>query len=161
LPSFDIVSKADMMEINNALSNIRREIAQRFDFKDSICSIDFKDEIITLLADDTMKLKQLHELIKIHLTRRKIDLKALDFKSIERATGNNIRQIVIIKHGINKEISKTLVKEIKNSKIKVQVAINGDELRVHGKQRDHLQEVIKLTMGISVDLPLQYVNFRD
>ncbi|PKU23172.1 YajQ family cyclic di-GMP-binding protein [Telmatospirillum siberiense] len=161
MPSFDIVSKTDMAEVDNALAGIGREIAQRFDFKGSKCSVERKDETITVLADDDMKLKQMHELLKVHFTRRNVDTKALDFKPEEKAAGNSIRQIVIVKQGIDKEIAKTLVKEIKDSKIKVQVSIQGDELRVSGKKRDELQDVIALVKKIPVDLPLQYVNFRD
>lgn len=161
MPSFDIVSKTDMAEVDNALAGIGREIAQRFDFKGSKCSVERKDETITVLADDDMKLKQMQELLKVHFTRRNVDTKALDFKPEEKAAGNSVRQIVIVKQGIDKEIAKTLVKEIKDSKIKVQVSIQGDELRVSGKKRDELQDVIALVKKLPVDLPLQYVNFRD
>lgn len=161
MPSFDIVSKTDMAEVDNALAGIGREIGTRFDFKGSKCSVERKDEAITVLADDDMKLKQMHELLKVHFTRRNVDPKALDFKPVEKASGNSVRQVVVVKQGIDKEIAKTLVKEIKDSKIKVQVSIQGDELRISGKKRDELQEVIALVKKIPVDLPLQYVNFRD
>ncbi len=161
MPTFDIVSKTDMAEVDNALAGIGREIAQRFDFKGSQCSVERKDETITVLADDDMKLKQMHELLKVHFTRRNVDPKALDFKPVEKAAGNSVRQVVVVKQGIDKEIAKTLVKEIKDSKIKVQVSIQGDELRISGKKRDELQEVIALVKKVPVDLPLQYVNFRD
>lgn len=161
MPSFDIVSKTDMAEVDNALAGIGREIAQRFDFKGSKCSVERKDETITVLADDDMKLKQMHELLKVHFTRRNVDPKALDFKPVEKASGNSVRQVVVVKQGIDKEIAKTLVKEIKDSKIKVQVSIQGDELRVSGKKRDELQDVIALVKKVPVDLPLQYVNFRE
>jgi len=161
MPTFDIVSKTDMAEVDNALAGIGREIGTRFDFKGAKCSVERKDETITVLADDDMKLKQMHELLKVHFTRRNVDPKALDFKPVEKASGNSVRQVVIVKQGIDKEIAKTLVKEIKDSKIKVQVSIQGDELRVSGKKRDELQEVIALVKKIPVELPLQYVNFRD
>jgi uncharacterized protein YajQ (UPF0234 family) len=161
MPSFDIVSKTDLAEVDNALDGISREVAQRFDFKGSNCSVLRKDETITVLADDALKLKQLHELLKIHFTRRAVDPRALDFKDEEKAAGNAIRQLVIIKQGIDREVGKTLIKEIKDSKIKVQVSIQGDELRVTGKKRDELQEVIALIRKLPVELPLQYVNFRD
>jgi uncharacterized protein YajQ (UPF0234 family) len=161
MPSFDIVSKTDMAEVDNALAGVTREIAQRFDFKGSHCSADRKEQAITVLADDDAKLKQMHELLKVHFTRRNVDAKALDFKKVEKAAGNSVRQEVVVKQGIDKELAKTLVKEIKDSKIKVQVSIQGDEVRVTGKKRDELQEVIALVKKLDVDQPLQYINFRD
>lgn len=161
MPSFDIVSKVNMAEVDNALAGIAREIAQRFDFKGSKCSVERKEDGITVLADDDMKLKQMHELLKVHFTRRNVDAKALEFKPVEKAAGNTVRQVVAVKQGIDKDLARTLVKEIKDSKIKVQAAIQGDELRVTGKKRDELQEVIALVKKLPVEQPLQYVNFRD
>ncbi|MDR3435654.1 YajQ family cyclic di-GMP-binding protein [Telmatospirillum sp.] len=161
MPSFDIVSKTDLAEVDNALAGISREIAQRFDFKGSHCSVERKDESITVLADDDMKLKQMHELLKVHFTRRNVDPRALDFKPVEKASGNSVRQLVVVKQGIDKDLAKTLVKELKDSKIKVQASIQGDELRISGKKRDDLQEAIALVKKLPVDQPLQYVNFRD
>lgn len=161
MPSFDIVSKTDLAEVDNALDGIRREIAQRFDFKGSKCTLERKEEDITLLADDEPKLKQMQELMKVYFTRRNVDPKALDFKTQERAAGDAVRQVVTVKQGIDRELAKTLTKDIKDSKIKVQVSIQGDELRVSGKKRDDLQEAIALVKKLEVDQPLQYVNFRD
>ncbi len=161
MPSFDIVSKTDLAEVDNALAGITREIAQRFDFKGSKCSVERKDASITVLADDDGKLKQMHELLKVHFTRRNVDPKALDYKAVEKATGNTVRQEVVVKQGIDKELAKRLIKEIKDSKVKVQAAIQGDELRISGKKRDELQEIIALTRKLDVDQPLQFINFRD
>ncbi|MDA8232572.1 MAG: YajQ family cyclic di-GMP-binding protein [Magnetospirillum sp.] len=161
MPSFDIVSKTDMAEVDNALAGIAREIGQRFDFKGSQCSVERKDQTITVVADDQTKLDQMHELLKVYFTRRKVDPKALDFQAVQKASGDTLRQEVIVKQGIDKDVAKVLVKEIKDSKIKVQVAIQGDELRVSGKKRDDLQEAIALVKKLDVDLPLQLVNFRD
>ncbi len=161
MPSFDIVSKTDLAEVDNALAGITREVAQRFDFKGSKCSVERKEQIITVLADDDAKLKQMHELLKVHFTRRNVDPKALDYKTVEKASGNSVRQQIRIKDGIEKELAKTLVKDIKDSKIKVQVSIQGDELRVTGKKRDELQETIAMLRKLDVDQPLQYINFRD
>ncbi len=161
MPSFDIASKTDLAEVDNALAGITREVAQRFDFKGSKCSVERKDQIITVLADDDAKLKQMHELLKVHFTRRNVDPKALDYKTVEKASGNTVRQQIRIKDGIEKDLAKTLVKEIKDSKIKVQVSIQGDELRVSAKKRDELQETIALLRKLDVDQPLQYINFRD
>ena len=149
MPSFDIVSKTDLNEVDNALRNIEREIATRFDFKGSQCKIERTESTLTLLADDPPKMKQMHELLKAHLTRRKVDAGALEFKDPERASGDKQRQVVLVKQGIDKELAKRLVKEIKDSKLKVQVSIQGDELRVSGKKRDDLQEAIALVRASS------------
>jgi uncharacterized protein YajQ (UPF0234 family) len=161
MPSFDVVSKTDLAEVDNALAGVTREVAQRFDFKGSHCSVERVDETITVLADDDMRLKQLQELLKVYFTRRSVDPKALEFKPEEKAAGSTVRQVVLIKQGIDKDTAKTLVKAIKDSKIKVQVAIQGDEVRVTGKKRDELQDVIAMLKTQAVDRPLQYINFRD
>lgn len=161
MPSFDIVSKTDMAEVDNALAGIVREIGTRFDFKGSKCSIERKDEVITILADDDAKMRQMHELLRIYFTRRHVDAGALEFKDPEKAAGDTVRQVVTVKQGIDKDLAKRLVKEIKDSKMKVQAAIQGDELRITGKKRDDLQEAIGLIKGLKLTFPLQYVNFRD
>ncbi|MBM3572705.1 MAG: YajQ family cyclic di-GMP-binding protein [Alphaproteobacteria bacterium] len=161
MPSFDIVSKAEMAEVDNAIAGIAREISQRFDFKDSKSSVAREEAAITVIADDDMKLRQLQELIKVHFTRRKVDPNCLEFKDPEKAAGNTLRQIVVIKQGIDREIAKTIVTAVKGSKLKVQTAIQGDELRVSGKKRDDLQAAIQLVRGLKITQPLQYVNFRD
>jgi len=161
MPSFDIVSKTDLAEVDNAIAGVTREIAQRFDFKGAQCTVTRLDDVITLLADDDLKLKQMQELLTVYFTRRSVDPKALDFKSAERAGGDKVRQLVAIKQGIDRETAKILVREIKDSKIKVQAAIQGDELRITGKKRDELQDVIALVKKLAVDRPLQYLNFRD
>ena len=161
MPSFDIVSKTDLAEVDNALANIRREIETRFDFKGSACSLTRKDDELTLEADDPLKMKQIHELIFTHFTRRKLDSGALDFKDPERASGDTLRQTILVKQGVDRDLAKKLVKEIKDAKLKVQVSVQGDELRVSGKKRDDLQETIAHVKAMKIELPLQYVNFRD
>jgi uncharacterized protein YajQ (UPF0234 family) len=161
MPSFDVVSKLDLAEVDNALAGMSREIATRFDFKGSNCSIKREESALTVLADDDLKLKQMHELLKTHLTRRKVDAAALEFKPPEKASGNAVRQTVVLKQGIDKELAKRLVREIKDSKLKVQVAVQGDELRVSGKKRDDLQGAIAQLRGVKTEQPLQYVNFRE
>ncbi len=161
MPSFDVVSKTELAEVDNALASIAREIGTRFDFKGSKCSVERKDEVLTVLADDDLKLKQVHELIQIHFTRRKVDPRVLDFKTVEKATGNSVRQLVNIKQGVASDLAKRLVRELKDAKLKVQASIQGDELRVTGKKRDDLQEAIAVLRGLDLDQPLQYVNFRD
>lgn len=161
MPSFDVVSRTDLPEVDNALNAMRREIEQRFDFKGSKVSIERQDDVLTLVADDDLKLRQMHELLKGHLTRRKVDAEALEFKPPEKAAGATLRQTVRIRQGVDGALAKRLVKEIKASKLKVQVAIQGDELRVTGKKRDDLQAAIQAIKDAKPDQPLQYVNFRD
>lgn len=161
MPTFDIVSRIDLSEVDNAVAGIAREIATRFDFKSSRCTIERQEGELRVLADDDLKLKQLHELLKVHLTRRKVDPAALDYQTPEKASGNALRQTIVLRQGIDAALARRLVREIKDSKLKVQAAVQGGELRVTGKQRDDLQAVIALVRRLAVDQPLQYVNFRD
>lgn len=161
MPSFDIVSRTDLTEVDNALQGVGRDIAQRYDFKGSRCSIERKDEILTILADNDQKLKQMHELLKGNLARRKVEAAALEYQSVEKAAGTSVRQVVAIRQGVSSKHSKQIVKALKSSKLKVQAAIQGDELRITGKKRDDLQGAIDLVKGLDLDQPLQYLNFRD
>ncbi len=161
MPSFDIVAKTDMAEVDNAVQNMVREIATRYDFKGSKCSIARKDEALTLNADDDLKLKQMHELLQGHMARRKIEAGVLDYKDPEKAAGQSVRQTVIIKQGIDKELAKKIVKDLKETKLKIQAAIQGDEVRITGKARDDLQDAIAAVKAMKTELPLQFVNFRD
>ncbi len=161
MASFDIVSKTDMSEVDNAIQNMVREMGQRYDFKGAQCEITRNEHEITLNAPDDMKLRQMHELLQGHLARRKIDAGVLDYKTPEKAAGQALRQIAVIREGIDKELAKRIVKDVKGTKIKVQVAIQGDELRVSGKKRDDLQAVIAHVKEMNIELPLQFVNFRD
>jgi len=161
VPSFDIVSRIDLAEVDNALAGIHREISTRFDFKGSKCTIERKEGEILLAADDELKLKQLHELLKVHLTRRKVEPGALDYGKPEKAAGNTVRQTIALRQGIDAVLARQLVRDIKDSKLKVQAAIQGGELRVTGKKRDDLQDAIVLVRGLKIEQPLQYVNFRE
>src|SRR5262250_531542 len=161
VPSFDIVSRIDLAEVDNALAGMTREIGTRFDFKGSKCTIERQEGLLTLLADDELKLKQMHELLKVHLTRRKVDPAALEFKPPEKASGNRQRQTVVLRRGVDADLARQLIREIKDSKLKVQVSIQGEELRVTGKKRDDLQAAITVARGLKIDQPLQYLNFRD
>lgn len=161
MPSFDVVSKVDMQEVDNAVNSVLREIAQRYDFKGSKCTVEREDADITVLADDNYKLEQIQAMLKVHFTKRSIDAKSLDFGKVEQASGNSLRQKIKVKQGIESEIAKKLVKEIKATKMKVQASIRGEEVRIEGKKRDDLQAAISLLKGMDFDLPLQYINFRD
>jgi len=161
MPSFDIVSETDLAEVDNAIQGVMREIGTRFDFKGSKCTVERKEALITLLADDDMKLRQMQELLRGYMVRRKLEASALEFKDPQTASGNTLRQEVNIKQGIDQTLAKRIVKEIKDSKLKVQVSIQGDELRVTGKSRDDLQNAMALVRRGGYDLPLQFTNFRD
>ena len=161
MPSFDIVSRTDLAEVDNAVQGAAREIATRYDFKGSNCSYERKDEVLTLKADDDYKLQQMQELLRGHMVRRKVEVGALDFGKPEAASGSSVRQVVTVKQGIERELAQKIVKEIKSAKMKVQAAIQGDELRISAKKRDDLQKTIELIKGLKLDQPLQYVNFRD
>jgi len=161
MPSFDVVSRTDLQEVGNAVQAALREIGTRYDFKGSSCTIEHNDEILVIRADDDYKLKQVQELLRGHLARRKVDVGAFDFAEPERASGNTVRQTVTVKQGVERDLAQKLVKEVKSAKLKVQVAIQGDELRVTGKKRDDLQGAIALFKGLKVKQPLQYLNFRD
>ena len=163
MPTFDVVSKISYQELNNALSNCLREINTRYDFKGLNIAIEFKEkekQIVTL-APDNMKLKQINDLFTGHLVRRKIDPIIIKIKSVEDATGNSKRQTVELQEGIDQESAKKIITQVKSSKIKVQVKIQGDELRVDGKKRDDLQETMQLIRGIDIGRPVEFTNFRD
>lgn len=161
MPSFDIVSRTDLAEVDNAIQGAMREIGTRYDFKGSTCSIERAEEVLTLRADDELKLKQVHELLKGHMARRKVDPGAFEFGKEEMASGNSIRQLVTLNQGVPRDVAQQIVKAIKADKKKVQVAIQGDELRVTGKKRDDLQAAMALVKEMDISHPLQYVNFRD
>ncbi|MGH1481058.1 MAG: YajQ family cyclic di-GMP-binding protein [Geminicoccales bacterium] len=161
MPSFDIVSKTDLPEVDNALQSAKREIETRYDFKGSSCSIERSGETLVINADDDFKLKQVQELLRGHMAKRKVDTRAFDFQKPEKASGNSLRQNVVIMQGIERELAQKIVKAVKAAKLKVQVAIQGDELRVSGKKRDDLQDAIALVKDQKIDHPLQYINFRD
>lgn len=161
MPSFDIVSRTEIPEVDNAIQGAMREIGTRFDFKGSKCNIERTDETLLITADDDMKLRQVQELLRGYLAKRKVEAGAFDFAKPEMASGNTMRQTVTIKQGVEREIAQQIVKAVKNSKLKTQVAIQGDEVRVSGKKRDDLQNAIDLVKDLKIKQPLQYVNFRD
>jgi len=161
MPTFDIVSKFEVSEIDNALQNLDREISQRYDFKTSKSEISLDKNQISISTDDEYKLTQLQEMLKVHLTKRGIDAKVLEMGKIESAAGQSVRQIITLIQGINRDLSKQIIKMVKESKIKVQISIQGEDLRVSGKKRDELQDVIALLKENEFELPLQFVNFRD
>ncbi|MGA1112786.1 MAG: YajQ family cyclic di-GMP-binding protein [Candidatus Pelagibacter sp.] len=161
MPSFDVISKINYQEFDNALANCLREISNRFDFKGLNISIERKDKTITTLAPDNLKLKQVNELLQTHLIRRKVDPRVLSVKNSENATGGTIRQISELKEGISQENAKKIITHIKSLKLKIQIKIQGEELRADGKKRDDLQEAIAAIKTIDIGLPIEFVNFRE
>lgn len=161
MPSFDIVSKVDSPAVDNGVSGVIKEISTRYDFKGSNCRLERNGEEIVMHADDELKRKQMEDLLIVHLTRKNIDTNCLEFLNPESSSGNSIRQKVIVKQGIDREIAQKIIKTIKNSKLKVQSSIQGDEVRIAGKKRDDLQQTIQLIKDMDIKFPLQYINFRD
>jgi cyclic-di-GMP-binding protein len=161
MPSFDVVSRINYQEFDNALANSLREIGTRYDFKGLNISIERKDKTITTLAPDNLKLKQVNELLQTHLIRRKVDPRVIKIKNSETATGGTVRQISELKEGIDQESAKKIIAQVKSLKLKIQVKIQGEELRADGKKRDDLQEAIAAIRTIDIGQPMEFVNFRD
>ncbi len=163
MPSFDIVSKVDSQEIDNAVNSVMRELTNRYDFKGSIFSIELKakENLINLTAETEYKLEQIRDSLKVFCVKRGIDAKALDFQKEEKAGGNTLRQEVKLRNGIEQEIAKKIIKQIKDLKLKVQASIKGNEIKIDGKKRDDLQEAIAFLRGATFEVPLQFINFRD
>jgi cyclic-di-GMP-binding protein len=158
--SFDVVSKVDPQELDNALNQARKEIAGRFDFKNSMTSIENDDKTITVLSDDEMKLRNVIDIIQSKAVKRGIDLKALDLGKPEAASGSTLRQKIAIRAGIPKDKSKPLIEAIKAAKLKVQAQYQDEQIRVSGKSKDDLQKVMQLLKGLDYELPLQFTNYR-
>lgn len=160
MPSFDVVSEVDMHEVTNAVDQANREVGTRFDFKGSNARYERKEAEITLHAEVDFQLKQMLDILKDKLSRRGIDVACLDVKDAETSL-KEARQQVILRQGLDSALARDIVKRIKDAKLKVQAAIQGDKVRVTGKKKDDLQEVIALLRGAKLDLPLQFNNFRD
>ena len=161
MPSFDVVSKTDLAEVDNALNGVAREIKQRFDLARTKSAIVRSDNTLTLTADDTMKMTAVEDLLRKYLSMRKVELGALNFGKPQNAVGSSLREIVNIKQGIDNDLGRKISKEVKSAKMNVQLAIQGTELRVTGKKRDDLQAVIAFIKDMKNSQPLQFVNFRD
>ena len=161
MPSFDVVSSPDIQEIDNAINNTKREVDNRFDFKNTNSSIERSEFSITIETTDNTKLSQFNDILKNNIVRRKIDPKFSHVKSTETASGNRVRQFIDILNGISKEEAKKITNLVKTSKAKVQASINGDEVRITGKKRDDLQSMIELLKTSDIKIPLQFQNFRD
>jgi uncharacterized protein YajQ (UPF0234 family) len=160
MPSFDIVSELNAHEVANAVDQANREITQRFDFKDTGAKFELKELTVTLHAEVDFQLKQMLDILKLRLAKRGIDVVCVDAKD-PVTTLSSATQEVVLKHGIDQESARKLQKLIKESKLKVQASLQGDKVRVTGKQRDDLQEAIALLRKAKTEVPLQFNNFRD
>jgi uncharacterized protein YajQ (UPF0234 family) len=160
--SFDVVSKVDLQEVQNAVQQASKEIVTRFDFRGSKSKIEWneKELALTLTSDDEHKLKSVVDILETKLVKRGVAVKSLDFQKVEPAAGSTVRQIVKVQQGIPIEKARAIVKAIKDSKIRVQASIQSDQVRVAGKSRDDLQSVIALLRGEDFGLPLQFLNYR-
>ena len=161
MPSFDVVSRTDLMEVDNAINGVRRETKQRFDLAGTKCDIERTDNTLTMIADDTMKLTQMEDLLRKYLARRSVDQRAFEFKPPQNAAGGTIRQTISIMQGIDADLGRKITKAVRGTKIKVQMSVQGNELRVSAKKRDDLQATIEFIKEMEIEQPLQYVNFRD
>ncbi len=160
MPSFDVVSDFDAHEASNAVDQANREVNTRFDFKGTGSKFELDSQVISLTSQSDFQLKQMLDILRQKLAKRRIDIGCMEEQEVE-ISGSEARQKVILRRGIEADLARKLVKMIKSSKLKVQTAIQGDKLRVSGKKRDVLQDVIGLLKEADVDLPLQYENFRD
>jgi hypothetical protein len=161
MPSFDIVSKVDMQEVDNAVNQAIKEIGQRYDFKGSKSEITMEKEAVKVLADDDYKLKAVIDVLQSKFIKRNISIKFLDYGKVEPSSGGMVRQLITIRQGVSKEKGKEIIAAIKESKIKVQAQIQDDQVRVTGNNRDDLQETIQLLKGKDLEIEMQFTNFRE
>jgi len=161
MPSFDVVSKVDLMELDNAVNIAQKEVSTRYDFRGTSSTYEVKDETIIVRTSDVEHLEAMLQMLRERLVKRGVSARCLDPQKLEDATHKTVRQVVKIKQGIEVEVAKKIVKKIKDEKFKVQASIQGDELRISGKNRDDLQTVIAYIRKEDFGLDLQFENFRD
>jgi uncharacterized protein YajQ (UPF0234 family) len=161
MPSFDIVSEVNQVEVNNAVDQTNKEVSTRFDFKGSDARVEVKEKVLTLHADDEFKLSQVTDILTGKLTKRTVDVRSLKYGDVEKVSGNKVKQTITVRTGVEQELSKKIVKILKDSKLKVQGSIQGDAVRVSSAKRDELQNAIALVKKSITDFPLQFNNFRD
>ncbi|KYP12137.1 MAG: YajQ family cyclic di-GMP-binding protein [Limnobacter sp. CACIAM 66H1] len=161
MPSFDVVCKPDLIELRNAVDQVNKEIGTRFDFKGSDSKVELNENTIMVYADDDFKLEQVAEIIRNKCAKRNVDVRFLTFDKKEKISGDKIKQTVTVKSGLDKDLAKQVVKEIKDSKMKVQASIQGDTVRIQGAKRDDLQSAIALLKQKVTETPLGFENFRD
>jgi uncharacterized protein YajQ (UPF0234 family) len=158
--SFDIVSRIDRQELDNALNQARKEIENRFDFKHSKTEIESNEKAITLVTDDELKMRNVVDIVQAKAIKRGVDIKAFDFGTVEPAAGSTVRQVITLRAGIPKDKSKPIMETIKALKLKVSAQYQDEQVRVTGKSRDDLQKVITAIKDLDFELPLQFVNYR-
>ncbi|RSZ57067.1 YajQ family cyclic di-GMP-binding protein [Massilia atriviolacea] len=161
MPSFDVVSEADMIEVKNAVEQSNKEITTRFDFKGSSAKVEQKDTELTAFADSDFQLSQVRDVLTNKLAKRKVDVRFLDEGKIEKIGGDKVKQVIKVKNGIETEDAKKIVKVIKESKMKVQASIQGESVRVTGAKRDDLQAAMAMLRKDVPEMPLEFNNFRD
>lgn len=162
MPSFDIVSEVDKTEVKNAVEQTNKEVSTRFDFKGSDARVEQAELVLTVFADNEFQLGQVQDILTAKLTKRGVDIRALEIsEKIEKISGNKVKRASTVKVGVESELAKKIVKQLKDSKLKVQASIQGDTVRVTGKNRDDLQSAIAFVKKSITDFPLQYQNFRD
>jgi cyclic-di-GMP-binding protein len=161
MPSFDIVSEVNQVEVRNAVDQTNKEVSTRFDFKGSDARVELADKALTLYADDEFKLKQVTDILTAKLAKRGVDTRSLKGADPEKVSGNKVKQVVTVRTGVEQELAKKIQRFLKDSKLKVQASIQGDAVRVSGGKKDDLQAAIALVRKSVTDFPLQYQNFRD
>jgi uncharacterized protein YajQ (UPF0234 family) len=163
MPSFDIVSEVNQVEIRNAVDQCNKEIANRFDFKGSNARVEIndKEKALTAFADDDFKLGQLRDVLTARLAKRGVDVRCLGLGTVEKISGNKVKQVIAVREGVDQDLGKRIVKLVKDSKLKVQASIQGDAVRIAGAKKDTLQDTIALVRKSIGEFPLQFKNFRD
>lgn len=161
MPSFDVVSEADMIEVRNAVDQSNKEISTRFDFKGSDARVEQKENDLTAFADSEFQLSQVRDVLTNKLAKRKVDVRFLDEGKVEKIGGDKVKQVIKVKNGLDSDTAKKITKVIKESKMKVQASIQGESVRVSGAKRDDLQAAMQLLRKDVPDTPLEFNNFRD
>ena len=161
MPSFDIVSEVNQVEVRNAVDQCNKEVTNRFDFKGSDARVEIGDKALTVFADDEFKLGQVRDVLTGKLSKRGVDVRCLEPGTVEKISGNKVKQSVAVRAGVDQELGKKLVRMLKDSKLKAQASIQADTVRVSGAKKDVLQEAIALVRKAITDFPLQFKNFRD
>ena len=161
MPSFDIVSEVNQVELKNAIDQTNKEITNRFDFKGSDARVELVDKALTVFADDDFKIAQVYDVLIGKMTKRNVDVRALQRAKSEKIGGDKIKQVITVKVGVDQELGKRIQRMVKDSKLKVQASIQGDVVRISGAKRDDLQQVITMMKKNVTDYPLQFANFRD
>ena len=161
MPSFDVVSEANQVEVRNAVDQTNKEVSTRFDFKGSDARVEQKERELTAFADSDFQLSQVREILTGKMSKRSVDVRFLDLGKVEKIGGDKVKQVIKIKNGIESDAAKKIVKSIKDAKLKVQASIQGDAVRVAGAKRDDLQSAIALLKKSITETPLEFKNFRD